>query len=49
MAYLIYYPYIFSFYEMDEYNSAALFEILVFDMTLAAINFAFVVVALLSL
>jgi hypothetical protein len=36
----------FSFYEMDEYNLAALFQILAFDMTLAAINFAFVVAAL---
>jgi hypothetical protein len=39
----------FAVAEMDEYNSAASYEILAFDMTLAAINFVFVVVALLSL
>jgi hypothetical protein len=33
---------------MDEYNLAASYEILAFDMTLVVINFEFVVVALLS-
>jgi len=39
----------FAVVEMDEYNSDALFQISAFDMTLAEINFGFVVAALLSL
>jgi len=39
----------FAAVEMDVYNLAALFQILVFDMTPAEINFGFVVAALLLL
>jgi hypothetical protein len=39
----------FAAVEMDAYNLAASFQILAFDMKPAAINFAFVVVVLLSL